>query len=58
MQASDKIVLKMHRKDIPHLTKFLVERNVEVLAIQPKHSLEDYFLSLTTENRHVATYKN
>jgi ABC-type multidrug transport system ATPase subunit len=58
MQASDKIVLKMHRKDIPNLTKFLVERNVEVLAIQPKHSLEDYFLSLTTENRHVATYKN
>jgi ABC-type multidrug transport system ATPase subunit len=58
MQASDKIILKMHRKDIPHLTKFLVERNVEVLAIQPKHSLEDYFLSLTTANQHVAAHKN
>jgi ABC-type multidrug transport system ATPase subunit len=58
MQPSDKIILKMHRKDIPHLTKFLVEQNVEVLAIQPKHSLEDYFLSLTAANQHVATYKN
>jgi len=58
MQPSDKIILKMHGKDIPHLTKFLVEQNVEVLAIQPKHSLEDYFLSLTTANQHVAAYKN
>jgi ABC-type multidrug transport system ATPase subunit len=58
MQASDKIILKMHRKDIPDLAKFLVERNIGVLSIQPKHSLEDYFLSLTTANQHVAAYKN
>jgi ABC-type multidrug transport system ATPase subunit len=59
IQASgDKIVLKMHRMNIPALTKFLVQKNVEVLAIQPKHSLEDYFLSLTTANQHVATYQN
>jgi ABC-type multidrug transport system ATPase subunit len=57
MQSSDKIILKMHREHIPNLTKFLVERDIEVLAIQPKHSLEDYFLSLTA-NQHVATYKN
>jgi ABC-type multidrug transport system ATPase subunit len=55
---SDKIVLKMHRKDIPHLAKFLIEKNIDIIAIQPKHSLEDYFLSLTTANQHVATYKN
>jgi ABC-type multidrug transport system ATPase subunit len=58
IQPLDKIVLKMHRKDIPHLAKFLVEKAIEVLAIQPKHSLEDYFLSLTTSNQHVAAYKN
>lgn len=58
MQVSDNIVLKMHRKEIPSLTKFLVEKNIEVLAIQPKHSLEDYFLSLTTANQHVAAYQN
>ncbi|MBO9684399.1 MAG: ABC transporter ATP-binding protein [Flavisolibacter sp.] len=58
MQASDKIILKMHRKDISELTKFLVGQNIGVLSIQPKHSLEDYFLSLTTANQHVAAYKN
>ena len=58
LQQSENIVLKMHRNEIPSLTKFLVERNIEVLAIQPKHSLEDYFLSLTTANQHVAAYQN
>jgi ABC-type multidrug transport system ATPase subunit len=58
MQASEKVILKMHKKEIPYLTKFLVEKNVEVLAIQPKHSLEDYFLSLTTANQHVAAYQD
>jgi ABC-type multidrug transport system ATPase subunit len=58
VQSSDKIILKMHRQDIPHLAKFLIEKDIEIIAIQPKHSLEDYFLSLTTANQHVATYKN
>jgi ABC-type multidrug transport system ATPase subunit len=58
LQPAEKIILKMHREEIPLLTKFLVERNVEILAIEPTHSLEDYFLSLTTANQHVAAYKN
>jgi ABC-type multidrug transport system ATPase subunit len=58
VQPSDKIILKMHRQDIPHLAKFLIGKDIEIIAIQPKHSLEDYFLSLTTANQHVATYKN
>ena len=58
MQPSTNIVLKMHRKEIPSLAKFMVEKSIEVIAIQPKHSLEDYFLSLTTANQHVAAYKN
>lgn len=58
VQAGNKLVLKMHRKNIPALARFLVERNIEVVAIQPKHSLENYFLSLTTSNQHVAAYKN
>jgi ABC-type multidrug transport system ATPase subunit len=58
LQPVEKIVLKMHRKEIPYLAQFLIEKNVDVLAIQPKHSLEDYFLSLTTSNQHVATYQN
>ena len=58
LQLSEKIILKMHRKEIPGLTRYLVENNIDVLAIRPKHSLEDYFLSLTTANQHVAAYQN
>jgi ABC-type multidrug transport system ATPase subunit len=58
IQASENIVLKMHRREISSLTRFLIENNIEVFAIQPKHSLENYFLSLTTANQHVAAYKN
>ncbi|MGZ3937352.1 MAG: ABC transporter ATP-binding protein [Flavisolibacter sp.] len=58
LQSSENIILKMHRQEIPGLTRFLVEQDVHVLAIRPKHSLEDYFLSLTTGNQHVAAYEN
>ncbi|MGZ3845610.1 MAG: ABC transporter ATP-binding protein, partial [Flavisolibacter sp.] len=58
LQSSETIILKMHRQEIPGLTRFLVEQDVHVLAIRPKHSLEDYFLSLTTGNQHVAAYEN
>ena len=57
-RADEKILLRMHRNDIPNLNKCLVEMGVEVVALQPKHSLEDYFLSLTTPNQHVATYQD
>jgi hypothetical protein len=52
------IVLEMDRKDIPHFTKFLVDKGIELVSVQPTHSLENYFLSLTTTNQHVAAYKN
>ena len=58
VENKDNIVLKMHKNEIPALIKFLVGSNIQVLAIRPKHSLEDYFLSLTTANQHVAAYKN
>jgi ABC-type multidrug transport system ATPase subunit len=58
MEKQDNLILKMHKNEIPELTSFLVQSNIHVLAIRPKHSLEDYFLSLTTANQHVAAYKN
>lgn len=59
LQANeDKILLRMHRNAVPELNKFLVEQGIDVTALKPKHSLEDYFLSLTTANQHVATYSN
>ncbi|MDQ6812267.1 MAG: ABC transporter ATP-binding protein [Bacteroidota bacterium] len=54
----DTIVLKMDRKEIPSFHQALVQMQVPVLSIQPRHSLEDYFIQLTTTNQHVATIAN
>jgi len=48
--------LKMHKNLIPDLNKYLVQNDVQVISIQARHSLETYFLSLTTSNQHVAAY--
>lgn len=55
---SEKILLHMHRADVPELNKFLVSHEMNVLELKATHSLEEYFLSLTTTNQHVAAYKN
>ena len=44
MQEGKPITFRMHKNDIPDLTRFLVEKNISVFSIKPKHSLEDYFL--------------
>jgi hypothetical protein len=56
VQAEESILLKMHREKVPELNAFLVENGVAVYSLRAKHSLEDYFLSLTTPNQHVAAY--
>ncbi|MEZ5016761.1 MAG: ABC transporter ATP-binding protein [Flavipsychrobacter sp.] len=45
---SSSIVLKMHPRKMPALNKMLVAEGVHVLEIRSKHSLEAYFLSLTS----------
>ncbi len=50
--------LQMNKADIPLLTNDLVNLGIAVLSIQPRHSLEDYFLSLTTPNQHVEPVSN
>jgi ABC-type multidrug transport system ATPase subunit len=49
-------LLRMDRSLIPAFTADLVQAGVLVLAIRPRHSLEDYFLSLTTANQHVDSF--
>lgn len=58
IEGSKEMRLQMNKKDIPALTRELVDMNVEILSIQPRHSLEDYFLSLTTRPNHVDTAAN
>jgi ABC-type multidrug transport system ATPase subunit len=56
-QGRDKgIVLKMHRDEVPHFHQSLVHMNIPVLSVQPRLSLEDYFLRVTTGNQHVEAF--
>ncbi len=52
------LVLKLDRKEIPQLHKDLVAMNAAVISLQPKHSLEDYFLQITSGNQHVDAFTN
>jgi len=52
------ITLKMVKADIPTLNFFLVQHQQKVLALQPRHSLEDYFLQITSGKQHVEAYSN
>jgi ABC-type multidrug transport system ATPase subunit len=52
------LLLKMDRTLIPQLNADLVSNGVQVLAIRPRHSLEEYFLSLTSANQHVDPFTN
>ena len=52
------IHLKMDKDEVPRLISDLVNMQVEVLSVNPTHSLEDYFLSLTTQTGHVESFTN
>ncbi|RYZ20151.1 MAG: ABC transporter ATP-binding protein [Chitinophagaceae bacterium] len=45
--GEDRILLRMARTDVPRLARDLVALGVDILALQPRHSLEDFFLSIT-----------
>jgi ABC-type multidrug transport system ATPase subunit len=55
---ADYIVLQLHRDKIPQLNRDLVNMGIGVTALQPRNSLEEYFLSLTGTNQHVAAFTN
>jgi ABC-2 type transport system ATP-binding protein len=57
-REQDTIRLQLHKQQIPALTADLVKAEAEIISIQPRHSLESYFLSLTTDTRHVETFTN
>jgi ABC-type multidrug transport system ATPase subunit len=44
---ADAVFFRIHREKIPGLVRELVEMDIPVLSLHPRHSLEDYFLSLT-----------
>lgn len=52
------VQLCLHRDRIAGVNKFLIENNISVSALTPRHSLEAYFLSLTSANQHVVPVEN
>ena len=57
-KRNDCILLKLHRNEIPGVMKELVQMNIDVVSFHSRHSLEDYFLSLTTGYPHVEIITN
>ena len=57
-QRDSAILIKLDRQQIPQLHRDLVDMDIQVLSLQPRHSLEDYFLQVTSGNQHVDTYSN
>ncbi|OQP46795.1 ABC transporter ATP-binding protein [Niastella populi] len=57
-QNKNVILLRMNKAQVPELTTELVNAGANIMSLQPQNSLESYFLSLTTENRHVDTFTN
>lgn len=56
--TNQEIRINMEKKEIPLLTHFLIENNLDIFLVQPIHSLEDYFLNLTKPNAHVESFTN
>lgn len=49
LPSDDILRLQMNKQDIPELINEMTGKNIGIVSVQPRHSLEDYFLSLTTE---------
>jgi ABC-type multidrug transport system ATPase subunit len=56
--SGNRIRFTMNKSDIPSLAAYLVQQNAKIISLQARHSLEDYFLSLTTANQHVDAFTN
>ena len=59
LETSNKSIrVRMDRKDVPELITTLSQLNANILSVTPRHSLEDYFLSLTNNDTHVEPFTN
>jgi len=55
--SGGKITLTMSQDEIPVFIRHLVQMNIDILSVRPRHSLEDYFLSLTAHSN-VSAFTN
>ncbi len=54
LSATDRLIqLTINKSEIPKLVTTLTAKNIGIIALQPRHSLEEYFLSLTNTEAYV-----
>ena len=54
-RRTDTLLIKLHKNQIPALHQDLVAMQIPVCSLQPRHSLEDYFLQVTS-GQHAHTH--
>lgn len=57
-RRDESLLVKLDKKQIAAFHRDLVRMNIEVISVQPRHSLEDYFLQVTSGKQHVDSYTN
>ena len=58
LQPGKSLQLMMNKESVPQLINDLVAMKIQLLSVNSSHSLENYFLSLTTNNGHVEPFTN
>ena len=58
LQNNNLLQLMMDKEKVPQLIKFLADKDIKMLSVNSSHSLENYFLSLTTQPGHVEFASN
>ena len=52
------IRIRTNKNDVSQIINTLTSTGINLLAVQPRHSLEEYFLSLTNNDTHVEPFTN
>ncbi|HRH51386.1 MAG TPA: ABC transporter ATP-binding protein [Panacibacter sp.] len=55
-QRSHTLLLKLHRDQLPELHKWLAQQDVGIISLQPRHTLEDFFLQVTSGKQYVEAF--
>ncbi len=55
-QRNQLILLRLHRNEVPALHQWLVQQGCAVISVQPRHSLEDFFLQVTSGKQYVDAF--
>lgn len=58
LQPKNQLQLMMNKTAVPQLINDLVTMGVQLLSVNSSHSLENYFLSLTTQSGNVEAFTN